>query len=52
MDEVVYEYREWYDRGKAKRNQEIVFIIDKMMEDPPMRGDIALNDLRRAIEEA
>ena len=29
--------------------EEILRLIDKMMKNPPMRGDIALSDLRRKI---
>jgi hypothetical protein len=53
MDEVVqevFEYQEWYNRGRDKKQVEILLIIEKMMENPPMRGDVALSDLRRAIE--
>jgi hypothetical protein len=34
---------------KLSEKEEILKLIDNMMKDPPMRGDIALSDLRRKI---
>ena len=34
---------------KLSETEEILALIDRMMKDPPMRGDIALSDLRRQI---
>lgn len=30
---------------------EVLNLIDKMMENPPMRGDVALSDLRNLLAE-
>jgi len=35
--------------GKAEVKDEIVDMIQKMLVNPPQRGDIALTTLRRAI---
>jgi hypothetical protein len=34
---------------KLSETEEILDLIDKMMKNPPMRGDVALSDLRRQI---
>jgi hypothetical protein len=34
---------------RSTETEEILAMIDKMMKNPPMRGDIALSDLRRQI---
>jgi hypothetical protein len=31
--------------------REFIKMIDKMLENPPMRGDVALSDLRNLVEE-
>jgi hypothetical protein len=31
--------------------REVLNMIDKMMENPPMRGDVALSDLRNLLAE-
>jgi hypothetical protein len=36
---------------KLSETEEILDLIDKMMKNPPMRGDIALSDLKRQILE-
>ena len=37
--------------GKEEVLQQVLDAIDKLAENPPMRGDIALSDLRRIIKE-
>ena len=34
---------------RSTETEEILAMIDKMMKNPPMRGDIALSDLKRQI---
>ena len=34
---------------RSTETEEILSLIDDMMKNPPMRGDIALSDLRRQI---
>jgi hypothetical protein len=36
--------------GKSETIQKVLDKISDMMVDPPMRGDIALSDLRRFID--
>ncbi|CAB4129591.1 hypothetical protein UFOVP115_55 [uncultured Caudovirales phage] len=37
--------------GRFEILQQVLDLLDKMAENPPMRGDIALSDLRRLIKE-
>ena len=37
--------------GKLEILQQVLNIIDKMAKNPPMRGDIAISDLRRLVKE-
>jgi hypothetical protein len=44
-----------YDAGLADGREEgkadLIKLIEEMLVNPPMRGDIALSDLRRAVLE-
>lgn len=43
-----------YDAGKVDGKEELLVavldIINEFAKDPPMRGDVAISDLRREIE--
>jgi len=36
--------------GKAEAIQQVLDLLEEMFKNPPMRGDIALSDLRRLIK--
>jgi hypothetical protein len=36
--------------GKTEAIQKVLDLIDEMAKNPPMRGDIAISDLRRLVK--
>jgi hypothetical protein len=40
-----------FDTGRIAEQVRIIALLDKLATNPPMRGDIALSDLRRLIKE-